>query len=242
MKIKAGTFNIQHGKDYRHFLETGKERIDLQLMADTIRAMDVDFCGLNEVRNQDGEGLCNQAKIIGNLLGWESVFTAAIPIRNGFYGNALVSRFPIRTVKAIPIETLPEERTAEPHYENRVLLIAELEAEGTVITVTSCHFGLREIEKNRAVETVLRETEKITSPLLFMGDLNLTPEKPQIRRLAEHLQDTAAAGSGEMLTFPSENPNRKIDYIFAKNCKILSAEVIPLVAADHLPVRAELDI
>lgn len=242
MRIKAGTFNIQHGKDYPYFLDTGRERIDLGLMAETVRKMDVDFCGLNEVRNQTGAGLCNQAEAIAAKLGWHWAFVPAIAIKHGFYGNGIVSRFPIREVRAVPIQTTAKERDGAPHYEDRVLLIATLEAEGREITVFSCHFGLNDIEQEKAVQTVLREAEGITSPLLFMGDLNLQPKEEKIARLAEKLTDTAAMGAGDLLTFPSADPDRKIDYIFVKNATPLTSEVVPIVAADHYPLRAEIEI
>ena len=60
-------------------------------------------------------------------------FAKAIHIPGGEYGNALVSRYPIRSVRALPIVTTPEERDTEEKYEDRVLLIAEIELAGSVL-------------------------------------------------------------------------------------------------------------
>ncbi|MBP3300014.1 MAG: endonuclease/exonuclease/phosphatase family protein [Clostridia bacterium] len=239
MELKIATFNIQHGRDHPHGLKTGEEKIDLALMAETIRKMDVDLCGLNEVRNQD---FCNQAEEIAKILGWHYVFCPAIEIRNGTYGNALVSRFPIKAVRAVPITTSFLERNPLKWYEDRVILVATVDVEGKEITVMSSHFGLHEIEMEKATQTVLREAEGIASPLLFMGDLNMTPDDEKIRRLQGFFTDSATVGTGNLWTFPSHEPDRKIDYIFAKNARVLSCEVPNLVAADHLPVKAILEI
>lgn len=240
MELRVGTFNIQHGKDYRHFKETGEHRIDLALMAETVRAMGVDLCGLNEVYHLQGEA--SQAEQMARQLGWYSAFVPAINIKNGTYGNGLISRFPITSVRAVPIVTLPGERGPEPHYEDRVLLIAEIEAEGRRITVMVCHFGLNGPEMDKATATVRNEAKAVTTPLIFMGDLNLTPENHRIQELKTVFSDSADVGEGAMLTFPSDRPGKKIDYIFGKACEFISAEVPALVASDHLPVKAAVQV
>ncbi len=101
MKIKAGTFNIRHEKDYGRYLSTGEEKIDLEQMADTVRKMDVNFCGLNGIRHQTGEGVCNQAEVIAGKSGWHFTFAPPIEIRHGAYGNALVSPFPIKKARTM---------------------------------------------------------------------------------------------------------------------------------------------
>ena len=242
MRLSIGTYNIQHGRVYPHWLETKKEILDFKGMADVIRRMDVSICGLNEVRNEKEGGSVDQAEEIARYLGWNHGFAAAIPIKKGYYGNGLVCKYPILTLDRVPIITLPEERTEGEWYEDRVLLIAKLDIDRTAVTVMSCHFGLNPLEAQRATETVLRESEKINTPLIFMGDLNLTPDSPLIAKLRMVFTDRQNAGEGNMFTFPSVNPNRKIDYIFAKNCRILSSDVPPLVCADHLPVRAEIEL
>ena len=242
MELNIATFNIQHGRIHPHYLATKEELVDPRQMAEVIREMGADICGLNEVYNQDENGLGNQAKIIGEALGMHWVFGAAIPLRSGgLYGNALVSKYPIVASRTVPIVTLPEERPEGRHYEDRVLLIATVEAEGREITVMSCHFGLNPLEAERARETVLAEAKKISGPVIFMGDLNLTPEEEDIRLLSEYFTDSHRAGEGEMLTFPSHDPRIKIDYIFARDAKILTSEVFPRVCADHLPVCAKIE-
>ena len=144
-------------------------------------------------------------------------------------------------MKTVPIRTAPEERLDGKWFEDRVLLIAVLDVKGTDVTVMVCHFGLNPLEGARATETVLREAEKITSPLLFMGDLNLTPQDENIKKIASVLTDTARDNEAQ-LTFPAHQPKIKIDYIFVKNCTATTSQVPPIIAADHRPYRAEIEL
>lgn len=242
MKIKIGTFNTQHGLDLMHHRRTQEMRIDLDRVAETVREMDVDICGLNEVRNQTGEGLCNQAQFIGEKLGWYYAFVPAISIRNGTYGNAIVSRYPIKDVQRVPIPS-PESCIGTPHQENRVLLMAKLEIGGQEITVFVCHFGLLSPEADAAVEILLEQAAKVETPLFFVGDLNLTPDTPQIQTLRQHLTDTAFLTEDPMLTFTSDAPKEKIDYIFVnEKCRPLAAGIHRVIVSDHFPLWAEVEI
>lgn len=243
MKIKIASYNIQHCRDHIYFKENGTERLVLPEMANVIKAMKADVCALNEVYNQEMlEGGINQAKEIGKELGFYHAFAKAIDYKGYEYGNALVSRFPIVSTKLVPL-VLSEEKKKKPRYENRVLLIAELDVNGSPLTVFVCHFGLSPEEAELATETVLVEAEKIKTPLVFMGDLNLTPDSELIKKISACLFDAAQLSDADNFTFSSDAPFEKIDYIFTNgHCKATSFEVPNLVCSDHLPVRADIEI
>ncbi len=243
MKISVGSYNIYHGEDKAFFLATREHRIDLQKTAQAIASLGVDLCGLNEVRNQWGkEGFCNQAEAIARELGWHFYFAKAINIPGGEYGNALVSRYPIRSARCLPIETLPSERDPARHYENRVLLVAEVEVEDQLLTVMVCHFGLRALEKEKAVAAVTQEIKKPAGPIVFMGDLNISPDSDHYRTLSEVLTDTLPDPMGEHLTFSQQDLKVKIDYIFTNSlCKTQSAAVHTVGLSDHLPITATIE-
>ena len=76
-----------------------------------------------------------------------------------------------------------------------------------------------------------------------MGDLNLTPESPLLAPIREKMFDTAELFAGERNSFPSDAPNKKIDYIFTSpDIKVLSADIPPIVASDHRPYIAEIEL
>ena len=243
MKLSVGSYNIYHGENKFLQLQTGEHIIDLKETAKTVASLGVDLCGLNEVRNQWGEeGLCNQAEAIARELGWHYAFAKAIQIPGGEYGNALVSRYPIRSFYTLPIETTAEERDPEERYENRVLLVAEIETEEQPLTVMVCHFGLRKPEKQKAVFVVSEEMKKQLGPAVFMGDLNITPDTAFYHSLTDVMKDTLPGDPRENLTFSHQKPQNKIDYIFTNDlCRTLDARVHAVGISDHRPITATIE-
>lgn len=242
MQIRIGTYNIQHGKWHGHFLETGEEIIDLVADAAVIRNAGLDICGLNEVRNQEQvEGLCHQAKVIAEELGYHFVFAPAIDYRGGTYGNALVSRYPILACRSCPIVVPEDEREQGVRYEDRVLLVAELVVEDKPLTVLVCHFGLHVTEMRRAIQVIRRELATVSGEAVLMGDFNLTPDSPEYATLAKLMRDSAPQGE-DLLTFPSHDPQVKIDYLFT-SASICATDVAVLetTQSDHRPYTATIE-
>lgn len=243
MTLKIGTYNIQHGRWHAHFRQTGEEIIDLNGVAEVIRTMGFDICGLNEVRKNDGIlHDIDQAKIIADALGYYFVFAKAIDHHGYEYGNALVSRYPIRSYRTISIGVPKEKRIGgQNRYEDRVLLIAEIEVEGRVLTMLVCHFGLQPDEMQLAVDTVKAEVAQLSGPVIFAGDLNFVPSSTYYAELAEVLRDSAVAVTVP-LTFPSHAPDRKIDYLFTSEDVRVTDVAVPIVTqTDHCPYIATVE-
>ena len=77
---------------------------------------------------------------------------------------------------------------------------------------------------------------------MLMGDFNALPDATVLKPLYEKLNDTAAYFDGEKLSFPSDVPDRKIDYIFvSKDLTVVSADIPDIVASDHRPHTAEIE-
>ena len=61
--------------------------------------------------------------------------------------------------------------------------------------------------------------------------------------LCETMQDTAAFFPAERLSFSSEKPYERIDYMFAsRDLRILSADIPAVVCSDHRPYVVKMDI
>lgn len=250
MSIKIGTYNIQHGVDRLHLLKTKEVKLDLKLIEEAVRKMDLDICGLNEVWNHpmiEGiEGECNQAKVIAERLGYPYYFFAkAIPHgKGGEYGNALISKYPILSTRCVPLHIPVEERVVEKgYYEDRVILVAEISINGNVLTVLNSHFGLNSDEIDQAIEVVREVVQECKTPLLLMGDLNFFPSQIYYSKLCEILTDTATLMNNAQNTFTSEDPQYRIDYIFINDqVKILSNSVPEIIASDHRPYTVVAEI
>lgn len=262
MKLKVMTFNICHGAEYPEllkkyttplcfgyhkseqlFLEPNIEElldewhknVNLTPIARLIQTLDCDIIGLNEVRGAgEAAHYTNQAEWLASKTGRYFYFAKATEFPGeGSYGTALLSRFPIKSGETIPIPPIAEEPGREP----RCLLKAVVEAQQD-ITVFVSHFGGHPLEQRNAVNCLLLEMKKTATPILFLGDLNAVPESDVLKPLYNQMEE--AFSEGNPFTFPSFQPERKIDYIFAsKPARFENSEVAETVISDHYPLRAD---
>lgn len=230
--MKIMSFNTQHCRSYI------EKHIDFELMAKTISDQSPVLVGLNEMRGAgEHPEYTDQVEHLSRLTGMEhSFFAEATYVKNGGpYGNGLLSGLPILHTQVIPIPfPTKEERTGSQYYEPRCVLKATLEGD---ITVLVTHFGLNQDEAVAAVKTVLEHlTER---RCILMGDFNLTPDDPLLLPIRQRMKDTADLFSHPQLSFPSDRPTQKIDYIFVSpDVEVLSAQIPPVVASDHRPHTA----
>lgn len=235
MKLNVMSFNIQHCLNYR------TREIDYDLFAQVIAQSGADVIALNEVYNTGVDPLfLPQAEILGQKLGFFHYFAEAIRFDGvNPYGNALLSRYPISQAQTILVPD-PPVRGYDGYYETRCLLKARIEAP-TPVTVCAIHFGLNPDEQALAQKTVLENIEP--ERCVLMGDFNITPDDALLTPIRERMQDAGEVCTGSTLSFPSDAPERKIDYIFAsRDWRITSAEIVPVVASDHRPHVAQLEL
>ena len=228
------SFNTQHCLSYT------ERKIDFEIMAKTISDCGADVVGLNEMRGfgQDPEYTA-QVEQLAELTGMKYYFFAkAIDVpKKGPYGNGILSKIPIVNAQSLLIPD-PERKESGKHYETRCILKAELE-NGLTVLVT--HFGLNPDEQENAVKAVVETASE--ERCVLMGDFNVTPEKPVLDPIRAKMKDTAEYFDSPKLSFPSDNPNRKIDYLFvSRDIEVESADIPPIIASDHRPYVAVLKI
>jgi len=241
MEINVMTFNIQHGVDYSKVLSgENNDFINLPLMAYVIRQQGAQIVGLNEIRNYIHDPLsADQAGQLGALLGYHSYFAKAISFGDGCnYGNGLLSAFPILEAHVVPIPD-PEVKDEDVYYETRCLLEAQLDVPGG-LTVLVCHFGLAKSEEKLATDTIMAELAKLQGPVVLMGDFNITPDNENIARLLTVMEDSATHMSSPKKSFPSNDPEIKIDYIMTRGLTVTAADVPAVLASDHRPHTAKI--
>lgn len=235
--MKIMTFNIQHALDYKNRV------IDIDLFADSIKQFAPDVCGLNEVRGAGPlDGYTDQTNALGDRLGYNRYFAEAIKVRGeNPYGNAIVSRYPIVTADTVAIPD-PEVKRAGGRYESRCVLDVTLDVDRHALRVLVCHIGLVDDEAKNAVKTLCDILDKTDTPVVLMGDFNLTPDNPILAPLFERLEDTDAyAETPGEYTFASYDPKIKIDYLLFRGLKCRSVETVSEVISDHFPIIAEFE-
>ncbi|WP_161890150.1 endonuclease/exonuclease/phosphatase family protein [Pontibacter russatus] len=231
------TYNIHHANPPSK-AEAGD--IDIDAIAAVIRKENPDLVALQEVDvNTQRSGKVNQAKAIAEKLGMEAFFGRAIDHQGGYYGVAILSKYPLTETKVTP---LPED--AAPASEDRVLASAKVRLPGgMVIRFGSTHLDVVNPENReqqvRAINGIAAED---AVPFIVAGDFNAVPGSGAILELDKTFTRTCTADCAP--TIPVDKPDRTIDFIaFSKGSpfEVVSQKVIPeRYASDHLPVVATL--
>lgn len=231
--MKVMTYNILSG---RYFLN--EEIIDPSLAARVIREAEADLVGLNEVHGSGGK-FTEQTEEIALKAGYKyRYFAPAVFLENSEYGNGFLSRYPITDVSVIKIPDTTD-RSEDTYYETRCILKATVDA-GEKVDVLVTHFGLAGAERDEAVKKVLEIARQREKNFILMGDFNCEPSSVHIKQLRKILKDTSD-NDEKLLTYPSDNANIKIDYIFTnKEAKTVRCGVIDSVVSDHKPYYAEI--
>lgn len=215
------------------------KQIDFQTMADAIKKCNPDIVGLNEMYGKSHmEEYDSQTEKLSALTGLPYFkFAEACVLEEGTFGNAVLSKTPFINAKVIPV---PEEevKTGNQLYEPRCLLKLKYDNGLTVLII---HFGLNKDEHINAVNTVLENLEE--EKCVLMGDFNVLPDDDVLEPIKKRMTDTALFFKEPLLSFPSDKPFKKIDYIFVSpDIKVLSADIPPIAVSDHLPHTVEIEI
>lgn len=233
--MKIMTFNTQHCLNYL------EQKIDFDIMADAIKKCDADIVGLNEIRGEclSVSDYADQTAILSCLTGIKNYYFAEAIKFGGIkpYGNALLSKLPIISAETIIIPD-PVKKGYDGYYETRCVLKAKLQGD---ITVLITHIGLNPDEQENAVKTILENLE--LQKCILMGDFNMTPDNAILNPIRERMVDTSRYFNEPKLSFPSDKPEIKIDYIFASpDIEVIEADIPAIVAADHRPHTAEIKL
>lgn len=238
MEMTVMTYNIQSGRNL------AQDR-DIRHAISTIRKESPDILSLNEVQHCTAfcpDGRC-QAQAVAEALGYPYFrFGRSIDYEGGEYGNALLSRYPILESAVFPIPDIPEEQR-DSWFEPRTHLFCRLDLGGREMIALTSHYGLSDGEIQNAVQETLRLAVERNLPLIFMGDLNAQPDSPLLAPLFGIFSDSAAGMESSALTYPSDTPSEKIDYIFHRGgFATLRAWVPETTDSDHRPLCARLNL
>lgn len=191
-RLRVMTFNIHHGK--------GTDgRGDLDRIADVIRKVDPDIVGLNEVDQafHGRSGYADQPQALAEKLEMHSIFAPSItgnPKDAGEqtpgFGNALLSKLPIESFRAIILSAGQQAR------EPRVLLEGELLSEnGRLIHVYVTHLSLHLWRHRKQTREILSITSQCDNPHLIVGDWNMRTGSIPYQWVTQQYQDAWRRGA-----------------------------------------------
>lgn len=158
------------------------------------------------------------------------------------FGVALLSRYPITAFRNDTIARLSTQMENPVPAPMPGLLDAVLDVRGTAVHVLNTHLDYRRDPGVRAMQA--REMVAhvdTTAPTLVFGDMNASPDAPELQPLLTLLHDAWPMVNGNGFTYPAEAPTERIDYVLvSSHFRVRDASVPATEASDHRPVVADL--
>lgn len=240
--LRVVTYNIFGGHDLQRLSNLTR----IAALIDSLRA---DFVLLQEVdRLTARSGHVDQASVLAERVGMHAVFGRAMDYDGGEYGIAVLSRWPLRSWRVVPLAASPATDSTTSVAEPRALLHVVTEAPGGVVHVLNTHLdhqaraGARHAQLFRAL-AYMAEAIPRGSTVVFGGDLNAQPDASEVRALGMVFDDAwSKCGAGAGHTFRSDNPTRRIDHILLIGAVCTHAQVIATTISDHRPLIVDLTV
>ncbi|TVP98258.1 MAG: endonuclease [Planctomycetaceae bacterium] len=240
MAFRLLTYNIHKG------IGGVDRRYDLGRVTETIGHYEPDFVFLQEV--DDGvprSRFERQVDAIADAIGMaHRAFQANVKLTRGHYGNAILSRHPLRHLWDIDLSI--------PLKKRRRALIAKahvrIDGHDRSVVLSNLHLGLAGFERALQLRRLLasdplRHVRRDT-PVLIGGDLNDVWGSLGKKFLAPHGFQCA---TGKSRTFPAFRPVRSLDAIYFRGgvgleSAFVGHTAVAKQASDHLPLVADFTI
>jgi endonuclease/exonuclease/phosphatase family metal-dependent hydrolase len=159
------------------------------------------------------------------------------------FGVALLSRYPIVSFRNDTISRLSTQVQNPVPEPMPGLLDATVDVGGKNVRIFNTHLDYRSDPRvrERQVQEMLGYIGNASSATIVFGDLNATPDAPELRPLFERLRDAWAASEGPGWTYPAQAPVKRIDYVLTSaHFATVRAFVVATDASDHRPVVVQL--
>ena len=244
ISLRVATLNIHKGLS--HF----NRRMVIHELRDGLRALDADIVFLQEVQGLNERHALRfarwpdtpQHEFLAEGL-WKHAYGCNAVYDHGHHGNAILSRFPIRTVG---------NRDVSNHrFERRGLLHCEIEVPGAdrPVHAVCVHLSLHERGRRRQLETLSEHLSGLVAPgapLIVAGDFNdwrHAASRSLSARLG--LREASVESSGRPArTFPSVLPVLRLDRIYVRGFGVTAARAHRgrpwSLLSDHLALTADI--
>jgi endonuclease/exonuclease/phosphatase family metal-dependent hydrolase len=241
--VRVMTYNV-------HSCRGMDGKLSVERIARVIAHYEPDVVALQELdvrRRRTGE--IDQAQVIANILEMEFHFHPALILEEERYGDAVLSRYPMRLIKA---GGLPGLRRA-PYREPRGALWVAISVEGRDIQLINTHLGLSRRERRLQADALLGPEwlahQECQSPMILCGDFNALPGSIVCRKFERRLQDAQRALMHHRPrgTWFGRYPIHRIDHVFIDGALLVRSVEVPRtmltrIASDHLPLIVDLTL
>lgn len=228
--IRVMTYNVHNGFNTQGHL-------DLVALSQVISAAQPDIVALQEV---------SQGSIVNggvDMLSWFSqqlnlpyIFT---PAGDGLWGQATLSRYPIKLAENYPLPPAATRRT----FGYLQIDVGQAEPLQVINTHYQPRYGTNQLQLIHTETIINFLAQHPSERFVIMGDLNAEPDTPQMQPFFEHgfIDVIEHAGLVPGNTARSDNPVSRIDYILiSSDLTAVDVTIPPSTASDHLSVVATL--
>lgn len=205
-------------------------------VAEVLRRLEPDIVALQEVDTSlDERTELGQLRVLARETGLEPVSGPTIERETGYYGNAVLSRF--------PVEEVIHHDLSVDDFEPRGALDVVLGVGNSSLRVVATHLGLRAAERREQVSRLLAALYRRPRgrAAVLMGDFNVWFRwSRNLRRLNSYLGFQPGLAS-----FPARRPIFGLDRIWPvprgirRDSGVYDGE-LARTASDHLPVWADI--
>jgi endonuclease/exonuclease/phosphatase family metal-dependent hydrolase len=224
--VTVMTYNLNNG-----FNSNGKLNIDE--MAEVIEDSRPDIVAIQEVsRGSLVDGRVDMLAWLSYRLHMPYVFG---PTADHFWGNAILSRYPI---VAYSRENLPPpDLLIQRGFILALIDLGNFQQIKVITTQFDPLKGDTDIRQLQA-QTIIDFRGELDSAVI-LGDFGAQPQDPEIFMLYQARLEDAALRWNDTNTFPADNPQERIDYIWTSpDLRAIDGGVPSSIASDHLPVVA----
>lgn len=242
-QLKVMTYNIAAGAN--------NFKVDLKKTAETIKKINPDIIGIQEVDKLTGRSeKIDQGKILAELTGYNIIYGKAIDHDGGEYGIAILTKHQVKDSHQISLPSIDEQRIA---------LITTIDVPNfpAPITYINTHLDWHEnpTERMNQIYAIDEHQLDIRGIKILGGDFNDTKESNVIKQLGRYWESVIPENMDNR-TWPAVNPEVGIDNIFTNkaqkwNVKTYipnsdNSSVVDQVewdkVSDHLPVISVLEL
>lgn len=243
MAIYVITWNIKVGQN-RDGTYPDPKTENLDRIADAIKNSGALIASLQEVDAfTTRSGDIHQAEYITNRLTvltgvtWYYKYITSIEMNPGYYGNAIVSRYPLTTALRV---SLPKVNGSE----DRSFLLVRADFDSSYLYAGTFHLGLNGDQSIHAqqIKDALNNNGYSDQKLVIGGDLNDDEGSDPYNIMLYNVFPMADTGPGGVCTLQCyNNPNNpKVDFWFKRGVSVdtSKSQVLQIDISDHRPVLA----
>lgn len=246
IELRVMSYNIHYGSDV-------KNKYNLEGIADVIKDSGAEVIGLQEVDVHWGSrsNFENEIRLIAEKLDMNYFFAPIYsldPVNAGEprreFGVAVLSKYPILEAVNHDITRLSTQVSNPDPAPSPGFLEVLINVKGVHLPVYVTHLDYRSDPKIRSMQVsdMIRVMGSNHREKILLGDMNATPAAVELAPLFSMFNDTVSiTGNDSCLTFPSNAPRSRIDYILTTDgIRVDSTKTINSQASDHLPIISDI--